>query len=743
MGILTAVIGSIQGAPTTTYTLLPFFSGGPESVNEGSGVMMKVGGTNVPDGTYYWTIQTNAGDFITDSGTVSVTGNTGPYLGSFTVSPTEDSTTEGVETFTVALRTGSITGPILVTSDPITINDTSFLIGGTLSINGQTRRWDTTNAAVPTYGAYTYPDETSGSVHTLTGTQYVISEGWGSTEDISVNLWFYPTANDKIIIGELGQNAENINYHYTMLEIDSSNKLKGRVWEMTSGQAVTSTGSVTLNAWNHVYFYYNSATTTFSMSLNNETVVTQSGVSRNISNSNSYWGIGLTDSQNMGSSARYQGKFDALVIDSNLAGGSTWTTTKAKYLPPLSLSFPLTGDPYLLVSNTQSDWNLGSTYTIEFWSKETNPSTSSIRTVASQGPGNGIDLGFMNGGTLFRNTQNPGILEPNPGVWSHVAFVGNSSNTYVYHNGVLQGTYTSPGALGDGSNDLNIGRRAGVNGQGFRGKLALIRISTTAKYLDNFSPSISYDAGADTKLMLGNNPLTDSTGTHPISVQGAVSTSADFPSFQSLEFNQPQGDFLNVAGGNDWNLGTTGTIEFWIKANNASSANINIPGGQWGLINQGGWYYGMPDNNSILIGLAGGHLSIAQSNVDAVEYTEPTAGVWTHLAVVYNSGTQKVYYNGVEQTKTSGNYSGNGWSNATSNLYIGRLAPNYGSHFDGKLAMVRISNTAKYLTAFTATTTYGVEGDTRLFLSKVNPTVDSNDHIITNNGVTTSTDFPA
>ena len=199
---------------------------------------------------------------------------------------------------------------------------------------------------------------------------------------------------------------------------------------------------------------------------------------------------------------------------------------------------------------------------------------------------------------------------------------------------------------------------------------------------------------------------------------------------------------MYAPAGNDWNLGTTGTIEFWIKANNASSANIHIPGGQWGLINQGGWYYGMPNNNSILIGLAGGKLSIAQSNTDDVQYTEPTAGVWTHVAVVYNSGRQKVYDNGVEQTKTSGNYLGNGWTNTTSDLYIGRLAPNYQSHFDGKLAMVRISSTAKYLTEFTATTTYGVEGDTRLFLDKVNPTVDSKAHSIFNNGVTLSSDFP-
>jgi hypothetical protein len=349
----------------------------------------------------------------------------------------------------------------------------------------------------------------------------------------------------------------------------------------------------------------------------------------------------------------------------------------------------------------------------------------------------------------------------------------------------------------------------------------MIRISNTAKYLDNFSPSLSYGREADTRMMLGSdNPLTDlalyelngittsqsnggtiyfskatypdlnnqiragdtvvdtannqtstltgavftadpdnwgvtvsstqSSGTknfsgpgrHPISVQGAVTTSMDFPSFQSLVFNQPDGDFLNVAAGNDWNLGTTGTIEFWIKANNASGANINIPGGQWGLINQGGWYYGMPDNNCILIGLAGSKLSIAQSNTDDVQYTEPNPGQWTHVAVVYNAGTQKVYYNGVEQTKTSGNYLGNGWTNTTSDLYIGRLAPSYQSYFDGKLAMVRISSTAKYTATFMPTTTYGVEGDTRLFLSKVNPTVDSKAHRILNNGVSLSSDFP-
>jgi hypothetical protein len=285
MGILTAVIGSIQGAPMPTYEL---YLGGSNNVNEGSAQTFNAAGTNIVNGTYYWTIETNAGDFATTSGEFTITNNSG----SFTATPTADLTTEGPETFTVALRSGSITGPILATSDSATINDTSFAIGGSLIINADTRYWDTTNAAVPTYGSYTYPDETSGSLHSLTGTQYVLSELWGTTATICFNLWFYPTANDKIIMVEIGQPLENSGFHYSMLEINSSNKLKGRTWGQSG--AVTSTGTVTLNAWNHVYFYFDNVTSTFSMSLNNESAVTQGSVSKSLSSTGySYWALDL------------------------------------------------------------------------------------------------------------------------------------------------------------------------------------------------------------------------------------------------------------------------------------------------------------------------------------------------------------------------------------------------------------------------------------------------------------------
>jgi hypothetical protein len=109
-----------------TYSIAP--SGNP-NVNEGSSITMIVNTTNVPDfTTLYWTV-TSAADFATSSGSFTIISNGA----SFTVSPTADQTTEGAETFTVSVRTGSVNGFVVATSTAITINDTS--IAPTATIN--------------------------------------------------------------------------------------------------------------------------------------------------------------------------------------------------------------------------------------------------------------------------------------------------------------------------------------------------------------------------------------------------------------------------------------------------------------------------------------------------------------------------------------------------------------------------------------------------------------------------------
>jgi subtilisin family serine protease/plastocyanin len=104
-------------APTPTYDVSP----AANNVNEGSSLTFNVTTTNVSNGTtLYWTV-TNAGDFGTSSGSFTINSD----AGSFSVTPTADTTTEGAETFQAQIRTGSTSGTIVDTSTSVTINDTS------------------------------------------------------------------------------------------------------------------------------------------------------------------------------------------------------------------------------------------------------------------------------------------------------------------------------------------------------------------------------------------------------------------------------------------------------------------------------------------------------------------------------------------------------------------------------------------------------------------------------------------
>ena len=109
------------GADTTpTYTLTA-----PTSINEGSSGTCSVSTTNVANGTtLYWSLSPT-GDFSTTVGTVSISGGSG----SFSVTPTADSTTEGSETASVILWSNSAR-TVQVASDTFVINDTSTASGG-------------------------------------------------------------------------------------------------------------------------------------------------------------------------------------------------------------------------------------------------------------------------------------------------------------------------------------------------------------------------------------------------------------------------------------------------------------------------------------------------------------------------------------------------------------------------------------------------------------------------------------
>ena len=109
-----------------TYLITPISN----NVNEGSSLQFNVSTTNVVNGTtlYYDTNLPYASSELgaSSTGTVTISNNSG----SLTISVIADSSTEGVETFAVRLRTDSSAGPIVATSSTVTIVDTSAGSGG-------------------------------------------------------------------------------------------------------------------------------------------------------------------------------------------------------------------------------------------------------------------------------------------------------------------------------------------------------------------------------------------------------------------------------------------------------------------------------------------------------------------------------------------------------------------------------------------------------------------------------------
>ena len=98
------------------------------SVDEGGSVTFTISGSNIPDGTYYYTIYEEDGTIAsTDfnpanlNGSFSVSNNNG----SITITIAEDITSEGPDQFKIQIRTGSISGTVIAESSAITINDTS------------------------------------------------------------------------------------------------------------------------------------------------------------------------------------------------------------------------------------------------------------------------------------------------------------------------------------------------------------------------------------------------------------------------------------------------------------------------------------------------------------------------------------------------------------------------------------------------------------------------------------------
>lgn len=114
-----------SGEPFQSFNIIQT-SPGAGTVNEGSNITFDVLTTNVINGTeLYWTINnitTDNNDFNSTTGTVVINSNSG----SFSILTIADQSTEGVQSFSVKIRTNSINGPEVTGTTSISIIDTSI-----------------------------------------------------------------------------------------------------------------------------------------------------------------------------------------------------------------------------------------------------------------------------------------------------------------------------------------------------------------------------------------------------------------------------------------------------------------------------------------------------------------------------------------------------------------------------------------------------------------------------------------
>jgi len=155
------------------------------------------------------------------------------------------------------------------------------------------------NATLTNSPTYT---STSGKYLTFNGTnQYGITNNLASKVPgvtTSLMVWIYPTGNG-VIVTELGSGSTSSGWHDSQIEITGGNTLRVGVW----GQSGNLSTPITLNAWHLVGFTYDGTTLTGykdGASFSSATVSRQAPVQ----NGNGlYYGIGLTDSTNLGSGA--------------------------------------------------------------------------------------------------------------------------------------------------------------------------------------------------------------------------------------------------------------------------------------------------------------------------------------------------------------------------------------------------------------------------------------------------------
>ena len=145
----------------------------------------------------------------------------------------------------------------------------------------------------------------------------------------------------------------------------------------------------------------------------------------------------------------------------------------------------------------------------------------------------------------------------------------------------------------------------------------------------------------------------------------------------SAYFQGTSSSYLTVPSSSNWAIGSTGTIEMWVYPTANNAGNVRF----WCVNNNSSGLDAYFNGGATTVYMHGGAVGTT---------TSMSLNTWTHLAVVYNSGTVSIYFNGISQTLTGTTTGYNITNNGT--LYIGNFnAPATGYAYTGYMSGVRIT----------------------------------------------------
>ena len=374
--------------------------------------------------------------------------------------------------------------------------------------------YNNTNLTYPKSTSYRFPDETQSNVIEFDGNSYQFTQPLGVNDSFFINLWIYPLSNNRAILAETnsGSEAGSLTYYYNMMEIDSSGYVRAGVYNGTPIASVTSPNQVTLNAWNHIYFYYDRSESsgTIHLEVNGGTAATQSSVNRSGPGS-SYYALGLGTATSITTSAYFLGYMHNLETHDSLHG-SNYEIFKSKYQaqPVFALraadytsngtwTDAIAGKRFTMYNDpTWSDTNGGqirfhaanseyadsstslsslTSYTLQGVFQVQTSIQSSAQCIITEKYWEGISkinyaLGYINGG----GTQiDAGFFNINEGYWNVLTaksspaantwydvvctFYGPTRELKVYLDGTLVSSTTAPGTTGSENTGINIAKR--------------------------------------------------------------------------------------------------------------------------------------------------------------------------------------------------------------------------------------------------------------------------------------------